>query len=189
MNHYPGNIVLIGFHSSGKTHVGKMLAKYLNREFFDLKDDIEKRNACSLHALSLIHNDNHIHKLERALIEELQFKDRLVIASTYFTVKDVRNVLKLKQNSLLIHLNASKYSIFRNLLHDNPNNGSTEQDEFYEDVITDISNQLNDNQKFYACCDFAISIDELTGDEIVDEIISYYSIYKKIYKLDDGKTE
>ncbi len=43
-----GNVILVGSMGSGKTAVGKVLAKYLGKGFFDLDTWLEKRNGKSI---------------------------------------------------------------------------------------------------------------------------------------------
>lgn len=183
MDYYSENLVLIGFHSCGKTLVGQLVSKQLNRQFFDMKEEIEKRNSCSLHDLTLIHGEKYISEIEKEIIDEIKLKEKLVIATTYSTVKDVINVMKLKENSLLIHLNASKYTIYRNLLLDSAYRDASELDDFYEEAMADITNQLNAMKKYYSCSDITVTVDNMTKEEIVSEIFYSYDIYKNIYNL------
>jgi shikimate kinase len=93
------NIVLIGYRCSGKTAVGKILAKELGRDFLDMDALIEENARCSIETIISQNGWNHFRGIERGLTEEVSSKDNLVIATGGGIVMDEENVKNLKKGA------------------------------------------------------------------------------------------
>ena len=98
------NIVLIGYRCSGKTVVGKTLAKELERDFLDTDAMIEENTGRSIEAIISGDGWNYFRDIERMTIEEVSRRDNLVIATGGGVVTDEGNVKNLKRNGWLIWL-------------------------------------------------------------------------------------
>jgi shikimate kinase len=87
MNHLKGyklvynNIVLIGFMGSGKTSVGKILARYLHKKFLDVDSIIEKEQNASVTNIFDHKGEEYFRALEQKCINELTQKTGQVIAT------------------------------------------------------------------------------------------------------------
>jgi shikimate kinase len=101
------NIVLIGYRCSGKTSVGKILAREWGRDFSDTDALIEKNAGCSVEEIVSRYGWDHFRATERRLIEDVTRKENLVIASGGGAVMDQRNVRNLKRNGLIVWLRGS----------------------------------------------------------------------------------
>ena len=64
------NIVLCGFMGSGKTVVGKELAKIMGRRFVDTDQLVEARSGVSIPAIFQVHGEDYFRGLERAACAE-----------------------------------------------------------------------------------------------------------------------
>ena len=98
------NIVLIGYRCSGKTVVGKTLAKELERDFLDTDAMIEENTGRSIEAIISGDGWNYFRDIEKMTIEEVSRRDNLVIATGGGVVTDEGNVKNLKRNGWLIWL-------------------------------------------------------------------------------------
>jgi shikimate kinase len=98
------NIVLIGYRCSGKTEVGKMLARELGKDFLDTDALIEENAGCSIDKIVSREGWAHFRKIEKEMIEEVSGRDNLVVATGGGIVMDEGNVRNLKRNGLLIWL-------------------------------------------------------------------------------------
>lgn len=74
------NIALIGFMGSGKTSVGKLLAKELDRNFVDTDDEIEKEAKIKVSEIFAEHGEEHFRKMETFSLEEILRKKNLIIS-------------------------------------------------------------------------------------------------------------
>jgi len=75
------NIVLIGFMGSGKTSVGKVLARQLFKEFVDVDSIIEAEQNASVTDIFENKGEKHFRSLEQKCINELTKKTGQVIAT------------------------------------------------------------------------------------------------------------
>jgi shikimate kinase len=75
-----GSIFLVGFMGSGKTTVGRKLAKKLNFRFQDLDDLIEMRAGKTVSAIFADHGEAYFRELEREALRECRSMKRTVVA-------------------------------------------------------------------------------------------------------------
>ena len=113
------NIVLIGMPMSGKTTIGKELAKSLNKKFVDLDEEIEKIAKMSIPEIFSTYGEDYFRKLEKDITLQYSKETNLVISTGGGIIKSYDNILNLKANGILVHLtrdiNKLKYSSNRPL--------------------------------------------------------------------------
>jgi len=105
------NIVLIGFMGTGKTAVGKLLAKRLRRRFVDVDQLIERRAGRSVRQIFTAWGEARFRRLECATIARVAKHAKLVIATGGGAVLDPGNVAVLRNSGLVICLSASVRAI------------------------------------------------------------------------------
>jgi len=96
------NIVLIGFMGSGKTSVGKILARQLFKDFVDVDSVIEEEQNASVTDIFKSKGEAYFRALEQKCIDELSKKKGQVIATggglpIYSTIPD---------KSLIVYIDA-----------------------------------------------------------------------------------
>ena len=87
-----GNIILCGFMGSGKTSVGRRLAKLLDREFCDLDRFVEERAGMTVSQIFAQFGEEGFREREAQAVEEIAREKSLVVASGGDTVLFPRNV-------------------------------------------------------------------------------------------------
>ena len=97
------NIVLVGMPGSGKTTIGKELAKKLGREFIDT-DDVIKERFGDISEIFKVNGEQYFRKLERDVILETAAKCGAVIATGGGAVLCSENVFRLRQNGKIYFL-------------------------------------------------------------------------------------
>ena len=75
------NVVLIGFMGSGKTSVGKILARHLFKEFVDVDTLIEEEQGATVSEIFAQHGEEHFRALESDALKRLTQKTGQVIAT------------------------------------------------------------------------------------------------------------
>ncbi len=98
------NIVLIGMPSSGKSTVGKEIAKRLNREFFDTDELIEKKSSRIISEIITSMGEEYFRKLESDEVNEASMKTGIVLATGGGVVLKEDNVTALSQNGRIYFL-------------------------------------------------------------------------------------
>ena len=107
------NIVLLGFMATGKTEVGKILAKKLKRKFVDMDNLIEKEMDMTISDIFFNFGEEYFRGLERDMVRRISKKKGLVIATGGGVVLNDGNIENLRQNGILITLSATAQDIYR----------------------------------------------------------------------------
>ena len=98
------NIVLIGMPGSGKTTVGKTLAKLLGRKFIDTDEEIVRKYHKTIPQIFAEGGEDEFRKMEIGVISELSKNTGCVIATGGGCVLKEENFIPLRQNSLIYWL-------------------------------------------------------------------------------------
>ena len=98
------NVVLIGMPSSGKSTVGKRVAKILNREFQDTDDEIVKRIGMPISEFFATHSEGEFRAIESEVVAQISKKSAAVIATGGGVVLAKDNVYALKRNGKVVFL-------------------------------------------------------------------------------------
>ncbi|RJX18722.1 MAG: shikimate kinase [Desulforudis sp.] len=107
------NVVLIGFMGTGKTVVGRRLARILRREFVDTDAEIERVTGKSVRQIFAEDGETRFRSEENILCEKLARRENLVIATGGGIVLNPENVAYLKEGGILIGLRADPEVILR----------------------------------------------------------------------------
>ncbi|MBO5313376.1 MAG: shikimate dehydrogenase [Clostridia bacterium] len=98
------NITLVGMPSSGKTTVGKELAKRTGKTFVDTDEEIVKRIGMDIPSYFEKHGENEFRKIESQVIAEVSKNNNQIIATGGGAILNPDNVIRLKQNGLVYFL-------------------------------------------------------------------------------------
>lgn len=98
------NIVLIGMPSSGKSTIGKALAKELGKDYFDSDEEIVKLCNMQISEIFESFGEEHFRELESLVISNLSLKQNAVIATGGGSVLNNRNVDLLRENGTILFL-------------------------------------------------------------------------------------
>ena len=101
------NIVLIGMPSSGKTTVGALLAKQLNRELIDIDDELVKRLGCPIAEYFKSHSEKEFRNIETEITKEISKRNGIIIATGGGCILREENVNALRLNGRLYFLDRS----------------------------------------------------------------------------------
>lgn len=112
------NLALCGFMGSGKTTVGKRLAKITGFQFVDADAYLERREGRTIAEIFAKDGEKYFRDLENQCIRELAAGEKQIIALGGGAVLNSENVDILKVSSLLVHLNTPFFRILKNLSWD-----------------------------------------------------------------------
>jgi len=171
------NIVLIGFMGTGKTSVGKVIAKKLGFEFVDVDEVIEKTTGMEISEIFSKFGESRFRDIEEEMIKLITQKRRQVIATGGGVVLRDENMNRLKKDGLIFCLRASENVIFERLKQ--TTNRPLLQVENPEERIREL---LQKRMPLYEKADFCIDTEGLTLEEVAEKIIKEYE------RLSNGKT-
>ena len=101
------NIVLCGFMGSGKTIVGKELAKIMGYKFVDTDELIEKEQGVAIKAIFATHGEDYFRDLEHDMCKKVAAMKNCVVSTGGGAMTYQRNVDAIKEGSKVIFLDAS----------------------------------------------------------------------------------
>lgn len=113
-----GNIVLVGMMGAGKTTVGKMLAKQLDKTFIDSDEEIQKRTGVKISHIFDIEGEEGFRQRESAVIQDLIKLDNIVLATGGGAVLKQENREALKKNGIVIYLKSGVHDLWQRTRHD-----------------------------------------------------------------------
>lgn len=101
------NIVLCGFMGSGKTIVGKELAKIMGCKFVDTDELIEKEQGVAIKAIFASHGEDYFRDLEHDMCKKVAAMKNCVVSTGGGAMTYQRNVDAIKEGSKVVFLDAS----------------------------------------------------------------------------------
>jgi shikimate kinase len=111
-------LVLVGLPGSGKSTVGRQLARRLGLPFTDTDHAIEQRIGCSIREFFDREGEAAFRDIEGAVIDELARSDAGVIATGGGAVLRPTNRERLRAGGNVIYLRSTPEELFRRLRHD-----------------------------------------------------------------------
>ncbi len=115
------NIVLTGFMATGKTTVGKLLAKQLNRDFIDTDTMIEARQGLTIPEIFANLGEAAFRQMEADIAMELGEREGLIISTGGRLMLDFANAATLSRKGRVFCLVASPEKILSRLKEDKQN--------------------------------------------------------------------
>ena len=111
-------VALVGLPGSGKTTVGRQLARRLGLEYFDSDHVIEQRLGCSIRTYFEHEGEERFREVESAVLDELTQKTGAVISTGGGSVLREVNRQRLHARCQVVYLNSHPDELFRRLRHD-----------------------------------------------------------------------
>lgn len=112
------NLFLIGFRCTGKSSVGKKLARQLHRRFIDTDKQLTHEQGRTIDDIVGQDGWEAFRSMESELIERVCAADNQVVATGGGAVLDPRNVRNMQQAGVLIWLQASPETIQSRMAQD-----------------------------------------------------------------------
>jgi shikimate kinase len=113
-----GNLILVGMMGSGKTTMGRALARHLGKSFVDSDEEIIKRTGVTVPHIFDIEGESGFRLRETAIIQELVGRENTVLATGGGAVLTGQNRTMLQQNGIVIYIKASVHDLWQRTKHD-----------------------------------------------------------------------
>jgi shikimate kinase len=156
---------------TGKSAVGNLLAKRMQREFFDTDALIEQVAGQPIARIFAEKGESHFRELEKRVIRQVCQKHSIVIATGGGAIVNVENATCLKESGTVICLTASPETIVQRVRENNDRPLLQE-----EDPLTKIRSLLAVRAEAYARADITIETSSLTPGEVVEMILAQVKV-------------
>ena len=103
--HSNSNIYLVGLMGSGKTTIGRILAKRLDLAFMDTDREVEERTGVSIPTIFEIEGEDGFRKRESQVVEDCARMSNWVVATGGGVVLRPENRDNLTQSGFVVYLN------------------------------------------------------------------------------------
>ena len=161
------NVYLIGYRGTGKTYIGKDLAKAIGKEFQDTDDLIVEKAGKNIPEIFSEDGEENFRDLESTVLEEVAAKDGFVIGCGGGIILRDENIEKLKKTGIVILLEASPEIIYERIKGDQNRPALTNKNELEE-----IKHVLSERQeKYRKAAGHKIDAENYSIEENVKQII------------------
>ena len=111
-------IALVGLPGSGKSTIGRQLARRLGEAFVDSDHVIEKHLGCSIREYFEREGEERFRDVEETVIDDLTRNHEGVLATGCGAVLREANRVHLRTRAQVVYLRSSPEEVFRRLRHD-----------------------------------------------------------------------
>ncbi len=162
------NIALIGFMGTGKTAVGQLLAKKLDRKFIELDSLIEQKAGKSIPDVFQQDGEIAFRELEIEVTKEVAREKKAVITCGGGLVLNKINIDRLKQESVIVYLTASPGIILKRVASEKGRRPLLEVD----NQLKTIGEMLKFRKPFYElAADITVNTSKLDINAVAEQII------------------
>jgi len=169
-------IFLIGYMGSGKTTIGKCLAKSLNIQFIDLDVFIENRHHKSISEIFAQKGEAEFREMERKTLHEIAQFENVVISTGGGTPCFFDNMSLMNELGTTIYLKTSIDELTKRL------NIAKEkrpllQGKNQEELKAFISSNLEKREPFYNQATYILDTEQLKDQKNIDTIVNHLIQY------------
>lgn len=162
------NIVLIGMRGSGKTTVGKILAKKLQKPYIEMDDLIVKKAKMKIPKIVKEYGWGYFRDIESHVVREVSEKDNCIIATGGGVVLRLENVEALKKHGKLFWLQGSVKTLSKRI-------GDDENRPLLTGILSrrkDMEQTLKERKNLYEkAADGIVDTENTRPENIANEIV------------------
>ncbi len=167
------NLILTGFMGTGKTAVGREVARRLEAPFVDMDSEIEARAGKSIPRIFAEDGEATFRRMEAALSQELSRRNGLVIATGGGALVDPANRRALMESGTVVCLTATGDEILRRV------GGSGDADRPLLNVAhprAEIARLLAARRQAYAAIPWQIDTTRLSIEEVARRVMAFAEV-------------
>ncbi len=170
------NLVLIGMMGSGKSTIGRIIAKNTKLNFFDIDKIVENENDLKISEIFKKKGEIFFRNEEEKIsIKILKSSGNIIALGGGAFINDkIRNELKAK--SISIWLKWSPDFLIPRIINSKTRPVVTKLSE------KELAKLIENRSKIYSKADYKINCDKLNKDEIIKKILNIYKNEKNISK-------
>lgn len=113
-----GNVILVGMMGSGKTTVGRLLAKQLGKTFVDSDEEIQKRTGVTIPHIFDVEGEAGFRQREASVIQDLLQGQNIVLATGGGAVLDEGSRAIMRKRGVVVYLKSGVHDLWQRTRHD-----------------------------------------------------------------------
>lgn len=162
------NIILTGFMATGKTTVGRRLARFLKKRFIDTDEEIERVTGMPIAQIFARHGERRFRSEEALALKRLAAVENCVIATGGGAVMHTAEIASLREKGWVVCLSAPA-EVIQERVGRRKNRPLLARD----GSIERIRRLLAEREPLYRAADFYLDTTGLKIDEITRRIINF----------------
>jgi shikimate kinase len=162
------NLVLIGFMGSGKSSVGREIARRWDFRFFDTDSIIRRKHGKTIPEIFSTWGEATFRKEEHLVLKRFQYSRGIVLATGGGIVTQPRNLPLLRQLGVIVWLVADEETTWRRV-HRNPTRPLLQTDDPRETIRKLLAERA---PLYQSIADLTIDSTGLSHSEVADRILS-----------------
>jgi len=166
------NLILIGFMGSGKSTVGRELAKVLEMTFVDTDHYIENKEKMKIKEIFALKGEKYFREIEAKYVREISKMNNTVISTGGGVVASDTNIMLLKRSGFVIYLDCTVECIYMRVSRRNTRPLLNDAEDLHSRIVELLSERVGNYKKYM---DDKVDIDLKTNIwDTVDKIKSMY---------------
>ena len=168
MNNSSKNIVLIGMAGVGKTTVGRVLSKKIQRKFLDMDQEFEDQTKIRITDFFAVYGEKEFRKIERRIINDVLTKNKKLVVSAgggIFSNDEIRDLIIKK--SITFFLDSSIETLAERLKKNFSNRPLLNKGNLRDNIEKLYQKRIKD----YMMAKHIILVDNLSVEDVVLNII------------------
>lgn len=182
------NIIFIGSMGSGKSHIGRNLAEYLNWQFVDTDRYLERQYKKPIAEIYEELGEKGFRKAEMNVLKRVSLYHEAVISFGGNFLIDSKTIHSLRKYSYIIVLQASEKRIVKRVLRRVGKRPTMN----YDDVVGFVNRMMKDWRPIYKQCDYKLDTTFGESDLLVKKVVKKLEKDKvsfKKRKLKEGRSK
>ncbi len=161
------NVVLVGFMGTGKSAVGRVVARLLHYEFIDTDQMVEEVTGLSINQIFRKYGETRFRSEEALAVSKIADKENLVVATGGGAVLNPKNVELLKKKGYFVLLKADPQIILERVSRKN-----TRPLLVKGKNLECINNLIQEREPYYfQCADLVIDTSFMDIEQAAEKIV------------------
>ena len=160
-------IFLIGFMGSGKTTIGRKLARKAGLRFIDMDAEIEKKYDQKIGQIFEEKGEKVFRQYERDLLQEFKVTDDIVVSTGGGVPCYHGNMEFMNNNGITVYLQLDPPSLVKRL-EEAKTDRPLIKDKSHQELIDYVANKLNERENYYMQASHVIDARNLKIDKLLE---------------------
>lgn len=166
-------VFLVGYAGSGKSSLGKRLARRLGVRFVDTDKAVEQSVGASIADIFHYEGEEYFRIAERGAVEALANEGIDMVVATGGGLPTWRDNMEwLMRCGIVVYLRRSPEQILSRLTEHGRNKRPMFRGKSDDELLTFMKEQMSQRERYYAMAHYAVECTSMSDDEAVEYIVN-----------------